>query len=274
MTSELNERAVLLRSRHDDLLVLPNAWDAASAAALAHAGAAAIGTTSAGIAWSLGLADGHVIDRDTMVAVVARIAAAVDVPVSADIENGYGEAPEEVAATVTAVIGAGAAGINLEDSRSASAPLHTPREQAERIRAARSAAVRAGVPDLVINARTDVFFTGGDAPADERLAEVIERGKVYAEAGADCLFVPGLLDLTALKALVPAVPLPVNVMAGPGAPAIAELAAVGVRRVSLGAALHLATYAATYAAAAELFESGTYTAFPDASQVAGAIVRR
>lgn len=262
----LNAKAATLRALHQDFLVLPNAWDAASAAAIATAGAPAVATTSAGVAWSRGIPDGHKLSREDMIEVVRQIAAAVEVPVTADVENGYGESPEDVAETVRQVIAAGAVGINLEDSRTPADPLHTPEEQAARIRAAREAA--ADVPEFFINARTDViFFQKGDR------AEVLDRAKVYAEAGADCLFVPGLLDLAELQAVVASSPIPVNAMAGPGSPTPAELRDAGVRRVSLGVALHLSTYAATHRAVTELLNGGTYDAFTDASDVAGAIMR-
>jgi 2-methylisocitrate lyase-like PEP mutase family enzyme len=267
----MNDKARLLKSLHEDLLVLPNAWDVPSAAVIALAGARAIATTSAGIAWSLGRPDGHRLGLDEAVAVIARIvAAAGGLPVTADLENGYGESPSEVAATVTAAIEAGAVGGNLEDSRDGG--LHTPEEQAARIAAARAAAVTAGVPDFVINARTDVHFHQIGDPSG-RDAEVRARARAYAEAGADCLFVPGLLDLTALAALTAAVDLPVNAMAGPGGPAVKELVAAGVRRISLGAAVHLAAYATAHQAAVEVLAEGTYDRFPDMTVIAPAVVR-
>ncbi|MCP2340691.1 isocitrate lyase/PEP mutase family protein [Actinomadura rupiterrae] len=261
-----------LRRLHESLLVLPNAWDAASAAAVVHAGARAVATTSAGIAWAQGQADGHKLERAEMAEAVRRICAVVDVPVTADIENGYGEAPSDVALTVAEVVGAGAVGVNLEDSRSFQEPLHTIDEQAERIRAAREAATSAGVPDLVINARTDGYFLQvGEESA--RFDDVLARAAAYAEAGADCLFVPGLLDLTVLKELVAASPLPVNAMADPSGPTVAELAGAGVRRVSVGASLQLSAYAAAHQAAAQLLAHGTFDGFTDPTEVASAIVR-
>lgn len=225
-------------------LVLPNAWDAASAALMVRCGAAAVATTSGGVAWAHGRPDGEGLTRDEMVAAVRRMVAAVDVPVSADVEGGYGD----VAATVRAVIEAGAAGINLEDSRDGT--LLPAAAQAERIRAARDAA--AGLP-MVINARTDVFLLGGGD-----LDDVLARGDEYAKAGADCLFVPGLLDLDVLRRLTAASPLPVNVMAGPGGPGVAELAGAGVRRISVGTAIAQAAYAVAERAARELLTTGGY----------------
>ncbi|MBF8191547.1 isocitrate lyase/phosphoenolpyruvate mutase family protein [Nonomuraea sp. K274] len=269
---ELNAKAELLRGLHQDLLILPNAWDAASAAAVVHAGASAVATTSAGIAWAQGRADGHKLSRAEMVEAVRRICAVVDVPVTADIENGYGDDPDDVAGTVEQIIDAGAVGVNLEDSRSPREPLHTPGEQAARIHSARQAAVRAGVPDLFINARTDVYFFQVGAVHD-RNADVLARAAAYASAGADCLFVPGLLDPARLRELAGASPLPLNAMAVPGGPTVAQLAATGVRRVSVGAQLHLSAYASAHRAAVELLATGTFHAFTDASEVAPLVMR-
>jgi 2-methylisocitrate lyase-like PEP mutase family enzyme len=252
-------RAASLRALHESgVLVLPNAWDAGSAALIAQAGAKAIATTSGGVSWSLGRPDGHGLTREEMVEAVRRIVAAVDVPVTADIEGGYGESPKDVAKTVEAIVEVGAVGVNIEDSKAPGGPLFDTADQAERLRAARAAAVKAGLPDLVINVRTDVFLFGVGEESG-RLDDVIARTEVYAEAGADSLFVPGLIDLDALGTLVKASPLPVNVMTWPGAPTIAEFEAVGVRRVSLGTALSQAAYSLAHRAAAELLSTGTCT---------------
>ena len=154
-TEALRHMAKLLRELHaDGTLVLPNAWDAASAAVIADAGAAAIATTSAGVAWSLGRPDGELLPRADLVAATERMAAAIDVPLTADVEAGYGATDEEVAETVTAVLGAGAVGINIEDAPAGEPGLYSPEKAAARIEAARAAAVAYGVPDFVINART------------------------------------------------------------------------------------------------------------------------
>ncbi|WP_250285155.1 isocitrate lyase/PEP mutase family protein [Frankia sp. CiP1_Cm_nod2] len=262
-------RAELLRSLHDSgVLVLPNAWDAGSAALIAQAGAKAVATTSAGVAWSVGRPDGQHLTRAEAVEQVRRIAAVVDVPVTADVEGGYGPAPEDVAATVEAVVAAGAAGVNIEDSQAPGGPLFDVAAQAERLRAARSAAARAGLPELLVNARTDVFLFGIGEPGG-RLADVLARAAAYAEAGADSLFVPGLLDLDVVATLVTASPLPVNVMAGPGAPSIAEFEAVGVRRVSVGTAISQAAYSVAQRAATELLVKGTYTELEGALDFGG-----
>lgn len=251
-------KADLLRELHaDGVLVLPNAWDAGSAALIARAGAKAIATTSGGVSWALGRPDGQALSREEMVEQVRLVAAAVDVPVTADVEGGYGHAPEDVAATVEAVIAAGAVGVNIEDSKGFGVPLFTAEEQSARLRAAREAAERAGLPELVVNIRTDVFLFQVGEP-EGRLDDVLARAAAYAEAGADSLFVPGLVDLDVLKRLVEGSPLPVNVMAGPGAPSVAEFEAVGVRRVSLGTAVAQAAYSVAHRAAEEALTKGTY----------------
>jgi 2-methylisocitrate lyase-like PEP mutase family enzyme len=231
-------------------LLLPNAWDVASAVTIAAAGAKAIATTSAGVAWSLGVPDGAGLGAELAAAVVARIVAAVDVPVSADIEAGY----EDVAVTVAAVLHAGAVGVNIEDSRAG--VLLAPAEQARRLRQARIVADDAGLP-LWINARTDVFLTGSG-----HLDEALERAAAYAEAGADSLFVPGLVDPAEIAALASG-PMPVAVMVWSGAPPVAELAAAGAARISLGSAIVQSAYQVAARAAAELLADGTYESVAD-----------
>lgn len=256
MDSAQRARAAKLRALHEEsTLVLPNAWDAASAAIIARAGAPAIATTSGGVAWSAGRPDGHGLTRAEMAALVARIVGVVDVPVTADIEGGY----DDVAATVTAIVEAGAVGINLEDSSAPGGPLYDVPAQAERVRAARDAATAAGLPELWVNIRTDVFLFGIGEP-EGRFDDVVARAKAYADAGADSLFVPGLIDLEVLATLVKESPLPVNVMVWPGAPTVAELEAVGVRRVSVGTAIAQSAYAVAERAAKELLAHGSYTA--------------
>jgi 2-methylisocitrate lyase-like PEP mutase family enzyme len=245
----VNERAKAFASLHrpGEPLLLPNAWDVASAVAIAAAGAKAIATTSAGVAWSLGVPDGAELGAERLAAVVARIVAGVDVPVSADIEAGYGN----VAATVEAVIRAGAVGINVEDS--SAGVLLDPAEQANRLAAARAAATDAADGARVwINARTDVFLVGSG-----NLSEALERSTAYAAAGADSLFVPGLTDPSRIGELA-AGPLPIAVMAGPGAPPVADLSAAGVVRISLGSAICQAAYGLAARIATELLTTGTY----------------
>ncbi len=239
-------------------LLLANAWDAGSAVAIAGAGAKAVATTSAGVAWSLGVADGADLGAARAAAATARIVAAVDVPVSADIEAGYGRAPADVAAAVAAVVEAGAVGINLEDRIGAA--MVDPAEQARRLAAARAAADALGVR-LWVNARTDLFLAGV-GPAEERVNATLARARAYADAGADSLFVPGVVDLDTIAELATG-PLPIAVMAGPGAPSVAELTAAGAVRISLGAAIAEAAYALAARAATELFRHGTYHSSAD-----------
>ena len=188
------------RLHAEGVLVLPNAWDAASARLVERAGAAAVATTSGAVAWSLGVPDGDRLPLELLAGAVERIAAAVAVPVTADVESGG----PDVAATVRAVQAAGAVGINIEDAAGA-VELHR-----DRVAAAREAGGR----ELFVNARIDLYLFGIGEP-EGRLAETIARAAVYAEAGADGIFVPGLIDLDVLRTLVAEIPLPVNVLAGP-----------------------------------------------------------
>ncbi|MEV4759654.1 isocitrate lyase/phosphoenolpyruvate mutase family protein [Micromonospora sp. NPDC049559] len=254
-------QATLFRTLHtgDQPLVLVNAWDAASAGIVAAAGARAVATTSAGVAWSLGTPDGDTLDRDAAVALVRRVADAVTVPVSADIESGYGATPDDVAETIRAVLAAGAVGVNLEDAwHGGSAPLREVADQCARIAAARAAADATGVP-LFLNARIDTYLGGG---AD--LTETLERAGAYLAAGADGIFVPGVVDPETIGTLVKEISAPVNVMAGPGAPPVRVLADLGVARVSLGSAVAQAAYAVARRAAQEAFGAGTYDSLTDA----------
>jgi len=238
-------------------LLLPNSWDAASTIIYEEAGFEAVGTSSAGIAASLGVPDGEVLGRDDMLAVVERIANSVDIPVSADMEAGYGDSPPEVAETVRLTIEAGAVGINLEDGTNDPAqPLIETDQHAARIRAAREAADEAGIP-LVINGRTDVFWREVGDKSDQVVA-TIERANAYAAAGSDCLFVPGVTDLSAISELVAGIDGPVNILGGPGAPPIADLENAGVARVSIGSGPMRATLGFLREISAELLTTGTY----------------
>jgi 2-methylisocitrate lyase-like PEP mutase family enzyme len=193
-----------------------------------------------------------------MIRMVRYITEAVSVPVTADIEGGYGTgSADDCAETARAVIAAGGVGFNLEDSPGQRGePLLKPAVHAERIRAARQAVVAAG-GDAVINARTDVYLLQVDAP-ETRFGEAVRRANTYRAAGADCLFVPGVVDAETIAALVQAIDGPVNVMAGPGAPGIRHLGQLGVARVSLGPALALTALETTRRAAREVLEQGTY----------------
>ncbi|MFJ9611893.1 isocitrate lyase/phosphoenolpyruvate mutase family protein [Kitasatospora sp. NPDC101176] len=248
------EKARLLRELHrpGDPLVLANAWDAASARLVAAAGARAVATASAGVCWSLGSPDGGGADRDEVLARTAQVVRAVGLPVTADLEAGYAETAAGVGGSVTALLATGAVGVNLEDEE------RTAEDAAERIAAARAAADAAGVPAFV-NARTDVFLRGLGAP-EGRLDEAVRRLRAYVAAGADGVFVPGVADRATIAALVAAVPAPLNVLAGPGSPSVAELAELGVARISLGPGLFKAAYAAVRRAAEEVYGTGTYAA--------------
>ncbi|HEX8718717.1 MAG TPA: isocitrate lyase/phosphoenolpyruvate mutase family protein [Gemmatimonadaceae bacterium] len=238
-------------------LILPNAWDAASARIIEQAGFSAIATTSAGMAWSLGYPDGERMSRATMLAAVARIAARVRVPVTADLEAGYGPRPEDAAATATGAIEAGAVGFNFEDARDhPDYPLFDIGAQVERIHAARDAGSRAGVP-LVINARTDVYLAQVGEPGT-RFAETVRRLAAYRDAGADCLFAPGLTDAPTIGALVRELGAPVNILVGPHSPTVNELATLGVARISLGGAVMRSALDFTRRAVAELREQTSY----------------
>lgn len=238
-----------------ETLVLPNVWDGASARIVAEAGFPVIATSSAGIAWCLGCADGERISRDDMLFMVRRIADAVDLPVTADMEAGYGEDPAAVAGSVTAAMEAGAVGANIEDSSAqAGHALLDYDLSVARIRAAKEAADAAGVP-FVINARTDGFHGG---LTEEAFAESVRRANAYLEAGAGCVFVPFVRDGAMIARLVGAIDGPVNILAGAPSPPIPEMQKMGVARVSIGGLFSLMTYSHVRAACHELRDAGTY----------------
>jgi 2-methylisocitrate lyase-like PEP mutase family enzyme len=227
-------KAEELRRLHaaPELLVLVNVWDVASARVVAGTpGCRAIATASWSIAAALGYRDHEEIPREEMIAAVGRIAAAVDQPVTADLEAGYGASAVEVGETITAAIEAGAVGCNLEDGVRGDVPLRPLGDAAERVAAAREAGERAEVP-LVINARTDVFLARVGSP-EEQEEVALERGRAYLAAGADCVFVPGLADVETIERLVGRLRR-VSVLAGAHGPALDDLQRVGVARVSFG----------------------------------------
>jgi 2-methylisocitrate lyase-like PEP mutase family enzyme len=235
-----HDKAVLFHSLHvrGQPLVLFNVWDAGSARAVADGGAAAIATGSWSVAAANGFKDGEHLPVDFALENLRRIVDAVALPVTIDLESGYGDSPEQVAATVAAALKCGAVGCNLEDSFPANGRLRDIHEQAARYRAARQAADDAGVA-LFINARTDVFFqTPATAHDSEKVDEALKRARAYADAGASGLFVPGLVAENLIARLVDASPLPVNIMAMPGAPDRARLASLGVARISHGPGPH------------------------------------
>jgi len=245
--------------KRGDPLVLFNAWDVATAKAIARA-SPAIGTSSGAVATALGYADGENVPLDVVEGLVARMTAAVSVPVSIDLEAGYGDTPDAAATSVTKIIKAGAVGINIEDGLFAGKrQLASPDHHAAKIRVVRDAARNCGIR-LFINARTDPFLLKFGSP-DECLDETARRAKAYAEAGADGLFVPGLTDLGLIEKLVKATPLPVNIMVTQGTPAMSDLARLGVQRVSLGPWPMMAAMRVIGQAAATVAGTKQYGAF-------------
>ncbi|MGH9528837.1 MAG: isocitrate lyase/PEP mutase family protein [Terriglobales bacterium] len=239
------------------VLLLPNVWDVASARILHETSFEAIATTSAGVAFSLGYPDGQRISRAEMLAAVARIARAVTVPVTADAEAGYGDRPEDAALTASGVIAAGAVGMNLEDGRDDPAnPLINLTLAVEKIRAVRQAAMAAGVP-IVLNARTDVYLEQVGRP-ETRYDETVRRLSAYRDAGADCLFAPGVRDEPTIERLVRDLKWPLNILAVPGSPSVSKLQEMGVARVSLGSGPMRATLGLLQRMAEELRTCGTY----------------
>jgi 2-methylisocitrate lyase-like PEP mutase family enzyme len=246
------EKAVAFRKLHTPVLVLPNAWDAGSARMIEHAGAHAIALGSAGIAWSYGKRDGK-LTLSEVVDVVQRVVRVVTVPVTVDVESGY----DDVAATVRAIVDAGAVGINLEDSPGIDGELLVSAEaHAERVQIARETAARAGA-DIFINARTDVFLSEVGEP-QSRLEHTLRRAEIYVRAGADGIFVPGVTDEDLIAELVKGVSAPLNILLRANSPRIAKLKELGVMRASAGPRLAEAAHAATVAMAREMLERGTY----------------
>jgi 2-methylisocitrate lyase-like PEP mutase family enzyme len=256
------QKAEAFRRMHDRsrILVLVNVWDAMSARAVEDAGARAIATSSATLAYSLGYPDGEAAPREEIAAAISRIARSIDAPLSADIESGFGRTPADVAETIRMLIDAGAVGINLEDAvHERRGELYEIPQALERIAAAREAAAKSGVP-VVINARTDVFLLGV-GPREERLDHAVRRANAYREAGADCLFVPAVRDAQTIGTLVSRLGGPLNVLAGPGTPPVSELERLGVARLSVGSGPGLATLTLTRKIALELLTVGIYSSF-------------
>ncbi len=251
-------KAEAFRAMHDRsrILVLPNAWDAMSARVIEEAGARAIATTSAGVAFSVGYPDGEAMPRDEMIAAIARIARVVTVPVSADIESGFAHDARELAETVRRVIDAGAVGINLEDRIHDGAPsLYDLEVGVRRVRAAREAADSSGVP-IVINARTDVYLLA-IGEADTRFEHAVRRANAYRKAGADSLFIPAVTRRADIERIVPALEGPLNLLVAPGIPPIPELERLGVARLSVGTRLTLGAMSTLRNTVAELLSTGT-----------------
>jgi 2-methylisocitrate lyase-like PEP mutase family enzyme len=258
-TQAQGRKAELLRKLHSGprMLVLPNAWDVASARVLEELGYPAIATTSAGVAFPLGYPDGQRISRDEMLEAVARIARAVRVPVTADMESGYGITPKDMAETAKAIVAAGAVGLNFEDviGDTESSQVETAL-QAGKIRALRETSASAGVP-LVINARTDVYLMP-IGPEATRFERTVERLRAYRAAGADCVFAPGVKERPLIEKLVKAVAAPLNILVTPGCPSIPELEKLGVARASIGSGVMRSALGLVRRIGKELLETGTY----------------
>ena len=259
----LVEKAEAFRALHHGPrpLVLPNAWDVPSARVFEDAGFPAIATSSAGVMVSRGYPDGERMPRRELIAVVARIAERLSVPLSADVVAGYGASPEAVGKTVERVLDAGAVGVNLEDLHPSHERLYRVDAQLRRLDAVRRAAARRGVP-LVINARTDAFR---HAPGEEaeRLREAIRRASAYRDAGADCVYPMGVTDAATITTFVEALRCPVNVMIRPGLPPLSELERIGVKRVSFGPAASYAALGLLKRAAREILDRGSFELLVD-----------
>src|SRR5215472_10135228 len=264
MTSAEQARlAELFRSRHygPPLLLLPNAWDAMSARVFVAGGFDVIATTSGGVAWALGYADGEQTPSPwaEVVAATARIVRVAQVPVTADIEAGYGDTPDAVMNSVAEIIRAGAVGINLEEGVPHGArPIRDIADAADRIRAAREAARVAAVP-LVINARTDLYLRNiGDQAT--RFDEAVARGKAYLAAGADCFYPITLGDRETIGRLVEALAAPININVRAGSPSVAEFEALGVARISTASQIALMAAGSIRRIAEELKTTGRFDA--------------
>lgn len=240
--------------RAPPVLFLPNVWDAMSARLFVEAGFNALATTSGGLAWALGYADGEAAPWAEVVAATARITRSVSVPVTADIEAGYGATPAEVGAHVAEIIDAGVVGINLEDGLHG--PIRSLDDAVARLKAARDAARKAGVP-LVINARCDIFFLQHGAEGT-RFAATVERCKAYLSAGADCVYPFGLREPATIADFVKAVGAPVNITGRPGMPDRAALERLGVARITIASAPTLVVMSAIQKLAAELRQTGSF----------------
>ena len=259
MTTQ-GRKAEELRKLHSGprVLVLPNAWDVASARVLEELGYPAIATTSAGVAFALGYPDGQRVTRDQMLEVVARIARAARVPVTADMEAGYGITSKDMAETAKAIVEAGAVGLNLEDvtGDTETSQVDTA-QQVEKIRAIRETSASLGV-SLVINARTDVYLMP-IGPEATRFERTVERGRAYRAAGADCVFAPGVKERELIEKLVKAIGAPLNILVSPGCPSILELQKIGVARASVGSGVMRAPLGLVRKIGKELLETGTHS---------------
>lgn len=255
-TREQAAKAEQFRKLHlgPKILVLANAWDVVSARILEECGHPAIATSSAAVAFSRGYPDGQRISRDEMLDVVARIASAVRVPVTADLEAGYGTTPKDMADTVKAAIEAGAIGMNLEDVTGDDERTHVETSlHVEKIRAIRETAAKMGVP-FVLNARTDIYLMP-IGPEATRFERTVERLCAYRDAGADCLFAPGIHERETISKLVRAVAAPLNILLTPHCPSLTDLEKMGVARVSAGSTVMRAAMGVVQQIGKEMLES-------------------
>ena len=260
-TTQIQKAEKFLALHHEPkLLVLPNIWDPLGARLLEGLGYPAVATASAAVAYSLGYDDGQKIKFDAMLDVIERIASSVAVPMTADLERGYAEHPQEIAENIRQVMHAGAVGINFEDSSFEGGPLQPIDFQCERIQAIRNMADKEGIP-LVINARIDVFMRSADISPSEKIAETISRGKAYLDAGADCLYPIGPGDVETLKRIREETEAPINVYASKLAASMKELAAIGISRLSLGPGLIRASLTTMRNVAQQLLDYGPYDSF-------------
>ena len=249
-----------------EVLILPNAWDVASAVIVAEAGAKAIATSSAAVAWALGYADGDLLPVEHTCALAAAISRATDLPLSVDFEGGFTDDLDELSRNITRVIEAGAVGINFEDGG------RDPQLHATKIAAARQAAEQAGVA-LYINARTDIYLKGL-ATGEAAEAEAVRRAKLYLSAGASGIFAPGAAEPGLVGRLAAAIPAPLNILAWPGAPDAAALKALGVRRLSAGTGTFNVAAAALARATAAFLDAGSSDALFAAAKGAPALQKR
>jgi 2-methylisocitrate lyase-like PEP mutase family enzyme len=257
--SKQKKKAEAFRAMHTDtgVVLLPNVWDVASARIIEEAGFQAVATTSAGIAFAQGFPDGQKIPAEQMIAAVVHIASAVGVPVTADVEAGYGQRPEDAGRTARGVIEAGAVGMNFEDATGdADHPLTELTLQLERVRAIRETAHELGIP-IVLNARTDVYLLQVGEPSG-RYDEAVRRLAAFRDAGADCVFVPGVRDGETIGRFVADLKCPVNILGVPGSPSVLELVKLGVKRISLGSGPMRASLGFLRKLAEEVKTSGTY----------------
>ncbi|MEP6898820.1 MAG: isocitrate lyase/phosphoenolpyruvate mutase family protein [Rhodanobacter sp.] len=268
----MSSQAASFRHMHDGPkpLRLPNAWDAGSARLFESLGASAIATTSAGVAWTLGYADGGQMPADAAIDAAVNMARVLRVPLSVDMENGYSDDPKAVGETIRRLLDAGIAGINIEDGRDA------PAKHAAKIEAIRNAAAKAGA-DIFVNARTDVFLASL-VGASKRVEETLSRGAIYRNAGADGLFVPGLCDAADIAAVVGGIELPINLMAWPGLASSDALGRLGVRRLSAGSGISQMLWGHAERLAKDFLDTGRSESMAEGSmpyaQLQGLFARR